>query len=137
MEHHAQVLWFGSGSDGSGMITTQSDLIHQGQYSFSSRFENDKGTNPEELLAAAHASCYTMNLSCVLGMAGFIPDRLQTTSFIVSQKNEIVESHLEIIADVPNLDQQGFDRLVQRALQTCPITNLMKVKITTKHSLVS
>jgi len=137
MKHHAKVLWFGSGEDGSGMVTTESEILHQGQYSYSSRFENGSGTNPEELLAAAHASCYTMNLSFVLGMAGYIPDRLQTTSYITSQNREIIESHLEIIADVPNLDAQVFDRIVQDALKTCPITNLIKVRITTEHQLVS
>lgn len=137
MKHHAQVLWFGSGKDGSGMVTTESQVLHQGQYSYSSRFEDGSGTNPQELLAAAHASCYTMNLSFVLEMAGFIPDRLQSTSYIISQNRTIVESHLEIIADVPGLDSQIFERIVQDALKTCPITNLLKAKVTTEHQLVS
>lgn len=137
MKRHAAAMWYGSGKDGTGDITTQSLVLHQAQYSFNSRFADDGGTNPEELLAASHAGCFTMKLSFTLTEAGFIPERLATTSNINYENGSITESHLEVIAEVPGIDAQTFETCIKDALHNCPVTKVLNAKISIEHSLVN
>jgi osmotically inducible protein OsmC len=137
LKRHATAMWYGSGEDGTGDLTTQSLVLHQTDFSFSSRFSDGVGTNPEELLAASHAGCYTMKLSFVLTEAGFIPERLHTTSQISYEAGSITASHLTVIAEVPGIGQETFDRCVDEALHTCPVTRVLKAAVSIETSLIS
>ena len=111
MKRQATAVWNGSGKEGKGQLTTQSGVLSNTQYSFGSRFEEGIGTNPEELIAAAHAGCFTMKLSFVLGAAGFTPESLNTTAHINldASKGEITSSHLVLKANVPGITKEKFD----------------------------
>lgn len=129
MRRNAIAVWNGSGKEGKGHLTTQSTILDKTQYSFSSRFEEGPGTNPEELVAAAHAGCFTMKLSFVLGAAGFTPDSLETKCFINLEDGAVTESHLVLKAKVPGISQEVFDASVKDAEQNCPISKLLDTKI--------
>lgn len=130
MKRTASANWKGSGKEGKGLLSTQSGVLHDTQYSFSSRFESGIGTNPEELVGAAHAGCFTMKLSFNLNGAGFTADNIDTKSTITFENGEIVESHLEVTATIPGIDQAKFDELVADAEKNCPISKLLNTKIT-------
>ena len=132
MKRNATAVWNGSGKEGKGHLTTQSTTLSETQYSFSSRFEEGVGTNPEELVAAAHAGCFSMKLSFVLGAAGFTPDEINTKCVIDldQPKGEIVESHLIVTAKIPGISQEQFDAAVADAKANCPISKLLKTNIT-------
>src|ERR1700733_14648524 len=108
MKRTATAKWIGSGKTGNGTVSTQSGVLNNNQYSYNSRFENGIGTNPEELIAAAHAGCFSMKLSFVLGAAGFTPDNIDTTCSITLADGVITESHLVVKATVPNIDAAKF-----------------------------
>jgi osmotically inducible protein OsmC len=135
MKRKATAVWNGSGKEGKGHLTTQSGTLDKTQYSFTSRFENGTGTNPEELVAAAHAGCFTMKLSFNLGAAGFTPEQLETTCTITLDNGAVTESHLVLKANVPGLDAAKFAELVEDAEKNCPISKLLNTEIKVEHTL--
>lgn len=135
MIRNATAVWNGSGKDGNGHLTTQSTTLNQTQYSFNSRFAEGVGTNPEELVAAAHAGCFTMKLSFVLGAAGFTPTTLETKCEITFVDGVITKSHLILKALVPSIDAAKFEECVADAKANCPISKLYNTEITTEAVL--
>jgi len=137
MKRNATAVWQGSGKEGKGNLTTQSTTLNNTQYSFGSRFAEGVGTNPEELIAAAHSGCFTMKLSFNIDEAGFTAEKLETKCEINldPSKGEIVESHLTLTATVPGLSKEKFDELVADAEKNCPISKLLNTKITVDATL--
>jgi osmotically inducible protein OsmC len=135
MKRNATAVWQGSGKEGKGHLTTQSTTLKQTQYSYKSRFEEGVGTNPEELVAAAHAGCFNMKLSFLLGGAGFTPDTLETVCTITLDKPGITQSHLSLKAKVPGINADQFAALVKEAEMTCPISVLLNTQIVVEHTL--
>lgn len=135
MKRHATAVWTGSGKEGNGHLTTQSAVLQNTQYSFNSRFAEGVGTNPEELIAAAHAGCFTMKLSFSLGEAGFVPQQLRTTSYINFENGAIAGSHLVLTATVPGITQEAFDACVQDAEKNCPVSKVLNTAITVEATL--
>ena len=135
MKRFATANWKGSGKEGSGTNTTQSGVLNNTQYSFKSRFEDGIGTNPEELIAAAHAGCFTMKLSFVIGAAGFTPDTIDTKCTITLGDGAITSSHLEVKATVPGMDAAKFADGATDAKANCPISKLLNTEITMDASL--
>jgi len=137
MKRNATAVWQGSGKEGKGNLTTQSTTLNNTQYSFGSRFAEGVGTNPEELVAAAHSGCFTMKLSFNIDEAGFTAEKLETKCEINldPSKGEIVESHLTLTATVPGLSKEKFDELVADAEKNCPISKLLNTKITVDATL--
>jgi lipoyl-dependent peroxiredoxin len=137
MERTATAIWNGSGKEGSGHLTTQSKVFENKQYSYKSRFEQGTGTNPEELIAAAHAGCFSMKLSFVLGSAGFIPDSIETTSTVTLTDGVVRSSHLAVKAKVPDISEERFQQCVEEAKNTCPISKaLSALEITAEGQLI-
>ena len=141
MTRQAKAQWQGDLKSGKGNISSASGVLSNTTYSYPSRFENDKGTNPEELLAAAHAGCFTMAVSAQLGQANLKPENLETTCIITLEKLPegfaITESHLDLTARVPGATQEAFDKAVQAAKEGCPVSKLYKTKITLTSKLQS
>lgn len=135
MKRHATAVWQGTGKEGTGSLTTQSTLLNDAQYSYKTRFEDGIGTNPEELVAAAHAGCFNMKLSFLIVGAGFTADRLETRCDITLEASGITSSHLSLKAAVPGLSQEQFSDLVTEAEQTCPISQLLDTQITVDAEL--
>ena len=135
MKRNATAVWNGTGKDGNGHLTTQSTVLNKTQYSFGSRFENGVGTNPEELIAAAHAGCFTMKLSFNLSGAGFVPDELETQCFITFEDGKITQSHLILKAKVSTISEQEFADLVKDAEKNCPISQLLNTAISVEYQL--
>ena len=135
MKRNATAVWNGSGKEGKGTVSSQSGALKDTQYSYKSRFEEGTGTNPEELVAAAHAGCFTMKLSFVLGEAGFTPDKLETTSTINFENGVLTESHLTVTGKVPGLSKEKFDECVKDAEKNCPISKALNMKITSEAKL--
>lgn len=138
MIRHATAVWNGSGKEGKGHLTTASTVLNQTQYSFNTRFEDGVGTNPEELVAAAHAGCFAMKLSFVLGAAGFTPASLETKCEITFENGTLSKSHLILKASVPGIDNAKFLECVKDAEQNCPISKLLGagLQITSEATLV-
>lgn len=137
MVRNATAVWNGSGKEGSGKLSTESNVLNETSYNFRKRFENEPGTNPEELVAAAHAGCFTMKLSFVLGEGGFTPDSLQTRCEITFEGGSITKSHLVVEGKVPGIDEQKFQEAVKKAEQECPISKLLNTSISSEAKLVS
>jgi len=137
MKRHASANWQGTGKEGKGTLSSQSTVLNNTQYSFASRFENGVGTNPEELIAAAHAGCFTMKLSFVLSGAGFPPANIDTKCEITLDpaKGEVTLSHLTVNAKVPGISKEKFEESVMDAKQNCPISKLLNTTITHQASL--
>ena len=135
MKRNATAVWHGTGKEGNGHLTTQSTTLDHTQYSFLSRFENGVGTNPEELVAAAHAGCFTMKLSFVLNAAGFTADTIETKCDIELLDGAITSSHLTVKAAVPNIDKEKFDESVADAKANCPISKLYNTNISAEAVL--
>ncbi|NTS40927.1 OsmC family protein [Flavisolibacter sp. BT320] len=135
MIRHATAVWNGSGKEGNGTLTTQSTVLQDTQYSFNSRFAEGVGTNPEELVAAAHAGCFTMKLSFVLGEAGFTPERLETKCQITLDNGAITKSHLTVTGKVPGISAEKWEESVKNAEQNCPISKLYNTEITSEATL--
>jgi osmotically inducible protein OsmC len=126
----ATAVWKGTGKEGTGHLTTQTTVLNKTPYSYMSRFEEGQGTNPEELLAAAHGGCFSMKLSFVLNEAGFTPDEL-TTECVVSRENGVVtESHLKVTGKVPGISKEKFQECADSAKANCPISKALSLKIT-------
>lgn len=130
MKRTATAAWNGSGKDGNGTLTTQSLTLDKTAYSYKSRFENGTGTNPEELIAAAHAGCFTMALSFALGTAGFTPDTLETTCTITLDSGAITSSHLVLKGNVPGCSKEDFEKCAKGAETNCPVSKLLNTNIT-------
>ena len=141
MQRKASAVWQGDLKTGKGSISTDSGVLKETQYSFSSRFENGVGTNPEELLAAAHAGCFTMALSAQLAGAGMVASKLETTCTISLEKVgdgfSITKSHLDLVATIPNADKAKFDAAVKGAEIGCPVSKLYKTEISVNARLVT
>lgn len=135
MVRNATAVWNGSGKEGKGQLTTGSGVLSNTSYNFKQRFENDPGTNPEELVAAAHAGCFTMKLSFVLGEAGFTPENLETRCDITFEGGAITKSHLVVKGTVPGITKEKFEEAVKNAEQNCPISKLLKAEISSEATL--
>jgi lipoyl-dependent peroxiredoxin len=140
MKRKATAEWNGSLKEGKGSISTDSKVLSQAQYSFSTRFENGIGTNPEELIAAAHAGCFSMALSAELGKAGITPESIQTTATVTMDKLDagwtITEVHLDVSGKIPNGDPKAFENAANTAKAGCPISRVLNTKITMDAKLV-
>ena len=141
MDRSASAVWRGGLKDGKGTISTQSGTLKDAQYSFSTRFENGVGTNPEELIAAAHAGCFSMALSAQLGESSFRPDSIETTAVVTLDKTgegpTVTKIHLTTRAKVPNIERAKFDEVAKKAKEGCPISRLLKAaEITLDAQLV-
>ena len=133
MERKATAVWRGDVKNGKGLLSTASTVLSEAQYSFSTRFESGIGTNPEELLAAAHAGCFAMAVSSQLGKAGLKPEKLEAIATIsfekVGEHFAITKSHLDLLAQVPGASQAKFDAAVNAAEMGCPVSRLFKAEI--------
>lgn len=140
MIRKAKAVWRGTGRAGSGALSTNSGVLADTPYSFKTRFENEKGTNPEELIAAAHAGCFTMALTFGLQAAGFTPTELSTEAAVTlepeGQGFRISRSALTLCAQVPNLDQAAFARIAGDAEKNCPVSKVLNAAITLDAKLV-
>jgi osmotically inducible protein OsmC len=134
MKRNASAEWKGGLKDGKGTISTDSGVLENTQYSFSTRFEDGKGTNPEELVAAAHAGCFSMALSGQLGNAGLTADSIKTTASVTLEKTDagftITKVHLNVVAKIPGASQEAFTTAANNAKAGCPISRLLKAEIT-------
>ena len=135
MKRFATANWKGSGKEGTGTNTTQSGVLNNTSYSYKSRFEEGIGTNPEELVAAAHAGCFTMKLSFALNEAGFTADNIDTKCTITLEGGSITSSHLEVKATVPGIDAAKFADVAADAKANCPISKLLNTEISMEASL--
>jgi osmotically inducible protein OsmC len=134
MIRKASAVWNGSLKEGKGTISTESKVLSNAQYSFSTRFENGAGTNPEELIAAAHAGCFSMALTAQLGNAGMTPESIETTAAVTLEKLEagftVTKIHLDVTAKIPGANAAAFETAAQNAKAGCPISRLLKAEIT-------
>ena len=141
MVRKASAVWNGTLKEGKGTISTETGVLSKTPYSFSGRFENGTGTNPEELIAAAHAGCFTMALSGQLGNAGMTAESLETSAAVTLEKLEagftVSKIHLDVVARIPGADQAAFDKAAENAKAGCPISRLLKAEITMTARLVS
>jgi lipoyl-dependent peroxiredoxin len=139
MHRTASAVWSGALKDGKGTISTQSGVLSDTQYSFSTRFESGKGTNPEELIAAAHAGCFTMALSAQLGTMNFTPQSLRTTATLSFEKLDagwtISKIHLDVAGRVPGISAEAFESAAQSAKANCPVSRVLRAEITMTASL--
>ena len=140
MVRKASAVWNGSLKEGKGTISTESRVLSNAQYSFSTRFENGIGTNPEELIAAAHAGCFSMALSAQLGNAGITPESVETTASVTLEKLEsgftVTKVHLDVAARIPGGDKAAFEKAAADAKVGCPISKLLKAEITMTARLI-
>jgi len=141
MQRTASAHWSGGLKDGKGTVSTQSGVLNQTQYSFSTRFENGAGTNPEELIAAAHAGCFSMALSAQLGEAGMKADSIDTKATLTMEKTDagftITAVHLDVSVKIPGGDQAKFDQAAQNAKKGCPVSRVLNANITMDAKLIS
>jgi osmotically inducible protein OsmC len=141
MDRKASATWRGGLKDGKGILTAPSSVLNNTPYSFRTRFENEPGTNPEELIAAAHAGCFSMALSAQLGEAGMTPERIDTTATLtmepVDGKPTITKVHLVCHAKVPGADPAKFNKAAEEAKAGCPVSRVLNTKITMEAKLES
>jgi osmotically inducible protein OsmC len=141
MQRTASAHWSGGLKDGKGTVSTQSGVLSQTQYSFSTRFENGVGTNPEELIAAAHAGCFSMALSAQLGNGGMTAESIDTKATLTLEKTDagftITASHLDVKVRIPGADKAKFEEAAQSAEKNCPVSRVLNAKITMNAELVS
>jgi len=139
MKRNASAVWNGSLKEGKGTISTGSGVLASAQYSFGTRFEEGKGTNPEELIAAAHAGCFSMALSGQLTTAGTPPESIETTATVTMEKTDagftVTGVHLDVTARVPGATAEGFDTAANNAKKGCPISRLLNAEITMTATL--
>jgi osmotically inducible protein OsmC len=133
---NANANWKGTGMEGNGTITTQSTTLNNAQLSFKTRFAEGVGTNPEELIAAAHAGCFTMQLSFLLSEAGFVPEDLNTVAKVTFEDGTITLITLELTGSVPGISVEDFEKTAQKAKEICPISKLLNTEIVLKSTLV-
>lgn len=135
MIRNATAVWNGTGKDGTGNLSTQSTVLNKVQYSYKSRFEQGVGTNPEELVAAAHAGCFTMKLSFVLNEGGSTADEIETKCEITFENGAVTKSHLVVKARVPGITKEKFEEAAKNAKENCPISKLLNTNITMEATL--
>jgi osmotically inducible protein OsmC len=139
MKRKATAIWRGSLKEGQGSISTESGALKETQYSFATRFEQSKGTNPEELIAAAHAGCFSMAFSLLLGEAGFTPERIDTTATVTIEWSgkgfAITTVHLDVHARIPGIDQKSFEKAANDAKAGCPVSKVLNAEITMDATL--
>lgn len=136
MKRNATAVWTGSLKEGAGKLTTQSTTLENTQYSFKSRFEEGVGTNPEELVAAAHSGCFTMQLSAYISEGGFEIESIETKCDINLIEGTIIGSHLTVTAKVKGITNDAFQELVAKAEKNCPISKLFNTEISSTATLV-
>jgi osmotically inducible protein OsmC len=141
MKRKASAIWNGSLKEGRGTVSSESGVLSGTPYSFSTRFEEEKGTNPEELIGAAHAGCFSMALSMILGEAGMQPEKIETEATITLEQQgggfAVTASHLDVRATIPGADAGAFQEAAEKAKAGCPISKLLNAKITMDAQLVS
>ncbi|TAL90347.1 MAG: OsmC family peroxiredoxin [Candidimonas sp.] len=141
MSKKASAVWKGGIKDGGGTISTESGVLKEAPYGFKSRFENGKGTNPEELIGAAHAGCFSMALSLMLGEAGLTPEKIETQAAITLVSNatgfQITASHLTVKAKIPGIDNAKFQEIAGKAKAGCPVSKVLNATITMDATLES
>lgn len=130
MKRTSTAKWQGTLKEGKGTLSTQSPALYNLDYSFVSRFEEGIGTNPEELIAAAHAGCFSMAFSSELGKAGFTPESIETSCTITLENLTISSSHLKVRANVPGIDQETLKRIANEAKTNCPVSRVLNLEIT-------
>jgi osmotically inducible protein OsmC len=139
MKRTATAVWNGSGKDGNGNLTTQSSTLNKAQYSYKTRFEDGVGTNPEELIAAAHAGCFAMALAFGLQGAGITPDSLEVTATVTLDPSSgtptITESHLDLKAKIPGITNEKFQEFAKGAEQGCPVSRVLKAQVSLTATL--
>ncbi len=140
MKRKASAVWNGGLKEGRGALSSASGVLNSTPYSFATRFEDKPGTNPEELIAAAHAGCFSMALSAILGESGVTPESISTTATVTIEKQgdgfAITESHLEVRAKVPGLQEAKFMEAASKAEEGCPVSKVLKAKITMDAKLI-
>lgn len=136
MKRSATAIWNGSGKEGNGNLTTQSKVLSSTSYDFKSRFEDGTYTNPEELIAAAHAGCFAMKLSFVLGAAGFTPAQLDATATVTLEAGVITSSHIVLKASVPGISADQFKECAADAKANCPVSKALNMEISLDAQLV-
>ncbi len=136
MKRNATALWTGTGKEGIGSLTTQSNLVKNLPYTWATRFENAAGSNPEELIAAAHAGCYSMKVSFLTEKAGFKSDSIETTCTVNLENGAIINSHLVVKAKIAGCTAEQFATIAEEAKATCPISKSLSCEITVETSLV-
>ena len=136
MKRNATAVWNGTIKEGNGNLTTQSTTLNKTQYSFNSRFAEGVGTNPEELMAAAHAGCFTMKLSLDLTTAGFTPETLETTATITLDNGAITRSDLVLTAKIPGINEEQFQQIAAGAKEGCPVSKAYNMAISLIANLV-
>ena len=136
MKRTASANWQGSGKEGKGTLSAQSGVLNNNQYSWSTRFADGIGTNPEELIGAAHAGCFSMKLSFVIGAAGFTPDSIDTKATVTLEDGSINQIHLEVQAKVPGMDAEKFAAAAADAKANCPVSKLLNTNVTMNAVLV-
>jgi osmotically inducible protein OsmC len=137
MKRTATAVWTGTGKEGKGDLSTQSGVLNKTPYTWKSRFENEQGTNPDELIAAAHAGCFTMKLTFVLAEAGFPPGFLETTSEVTLEKGVLSSSHLTVKGKVPGISAEKFKECAENAKVNCTISKALNMNITMDANLES
>jgi len=139
MQRKASAVWQGGLKEGKGTVSTESGVLSQAQYSFGTRFESGKGTNPEELIAAAHAGCFSMALSAELGKSGIAPEKIETSAAVSLEKLDsgwtVTQVHLDVRAKISGADKAAFEAAAGTAKQNCPISRLLNAKITMQATL--
>jgi osmotically inducible protein OsmC len=139
MQRKASAVWQGGLKEGKGTVSTESGVLSQAQYSFGTRFENGKGTNPEELIAAAHAGCFSMALSAELGKSGITPEKIETSAAVSLEKLEsgwtVTQVHLDVRAKIPGATKAAFEAAADSAKKNCPISRLLNAKISMQTTL--
>jgi len=135
MNRSAKAIWNGTIKEGNGNLSTQSNTLNKTPYSFLTRFENQAGTNPEELMAAAHAGCFTMKLSADLTTAGFVPEELVTEAVVSLVNGVITKSALSLQAKIPGISQAQFEEITANAKATCPVSKAYNLEITLEAQL--
>jgi lipoyl-dependent peroxiredoxin len=136
MKRTATAFWNGNGKEGRGQVTTQSTILNKTPYSYKSRFEEGAGTNPEELIAAAHAGCFAMKLSFVLQAAGLTADSMEVTAEVTLDNGAITSSHLTLKAKIPGISAEKFKESAEDAKANCPVSKLLNAQISLDSSLI-
>ena len=136
MGKQATANWQGTGKEGKGSLSTQSSVLNNTPYTYKDRFEDGMGTNPEELIAAAHAGCFSMKLTFVLGAAGFTAENIETKCDITLAAGSITKSHLTVTAKVPGIDKQKFQECSEDAKKNCPVSKVLNTEITIEATLL-
>ncbi len=136
MKRNASAVWAGSLKEGEGKISTQSGVLSNTQYSFKTRFESGVGTNPEELIAAAHAGCFTMQLTAYINEAGYNVASIETKCDIDFQNGSVISSQLNVVARIDDIETDEFQQLVKKAETNCPISRLLNTEISSHATLV-